>query len=130
MLSKYALVLLVDLAGFILAAAAIIRASGLTGEMTSLDSLLLSLAICGLTLLILSIFMPVLFKFGSEKSRLFMGSSGIVPLLFFYIGKQLGIKAPDPHALQLLAYAAPVFIILVLSISIIISIRIARQKEY
>jgi len=129
-LSKYVLVTLVDLVGFFLAAAAIIRASGLTGEMTSLDSLLLALATCGLTLLILSVFMPVLFEFGAEKSRLFMGFSGIVPLLFFYIGKQLGIKAPDPHSLRLLAYMAPVFIILTLLVSIIVSIRIACQKEY
>jgi len=129
-LSKYILVIFVDLAGFILAAAAIIRASQLTGEMTIRDSMLLSMSVCSFTLLVLSAGMPILYRFGAEKSRIFLGMSGIVPLLLYNIGKMLGISAPGPDVFRILAYTFPVFVVIVLILSIQISIRIARKTEY
>ena len=129
-LSKYILVISVDLAGFILAAAAVIRAFSLTGEMTIRDSLLLSISIGSLTLLVLSAFMPILYRFGAEKSRILLGMSGIVPLLLYKIVKMLGISAPDPNVLRILAYTFPVFVVIILLLSVRISIRIARRTEY
>lgn len=129
-LSKYILVILVDLAGFMLAAAAVIRASKLTGEMTIRDSMLLSISVGSLVLLLLSAVMPILYRFGAEKSRILLGLSGIVPLLLYNIGKMLGISVPDPDVLRILAIAFPVFVIIILILSVQISIRIACKTEY
>lgn len=129
-LSKYLLVLFVDLTGFILAAAAIVRASRLTGEMTTRDSMLLSMSVCSLTILVLSVSMPVLYRFGAEKSRLFLGASGLIPLLLFNIVSMLGIREPDPDVLRLLAYLFPVFVLIILISSILLSIRIVHSKEF
>ena len=121
---------MVDLVGFILAAAAIVRASGLTGEMTPCDSLLLSISVCSLTLLFLSISMPIMYHFGAEKSRFFLGASGLIPLLLFNIVRRLGIREPDPDVLRLLAYLFPIFVLIILIFSVFLSIRIVRRKEF
>lgn len=129
-LSKYAFVILIDLSGFILVAAANAISAGRYDEMTIQDSLLISLTLCGLAIAILSLWMPVLFKFGPTKSRPFLGASGIVPMLFFYLAQQFGIQTPDVHTLRLIAYAAPVLLVVFVILSAMLSIKIMQQKEY
>ena len=128
-LSKYFFVLLFDLAGFILTAAAIIRSNALTGEMTLRDSILTSLSVCSFTLLILSVFMPILYRFGVNKSRLLLGASGLIPLLLFNIAKMLGIREPDPVILRLLAYTFPILVVIILILSVLLSIRIVNRDS-
>jgi len=129
-ISKYAFVIIIDLSGFILAAAANAISAGRYGEMTIQDSLLISLTLCGLAIAILSLWMPVLFKFGPAKSRPFLGLSGIIPMLFLYLAQLLGIQMPDVPTLRIMASAFPVFLVIFVLISALISIRIMQQKEY
>jgi len=129
-ISKYAFVILIDLSGLILAGAANAISASRNGEMTIQDSLLISLTLCGAAIAILSLFLPVLFKFGPTKSRPFLGLSGIVPMIFFYLAQILGIQSPDVHTLRLIAYAAPVFLVVFVILSALLSIKIMHQKEY
>lgn len=129
-ISKYAFVILIDLSGFILIGAANALSASRYGEMTIQDSLLVSLALCGAAIAILSLWMPVLFKFGPTKSRPFLGASGIIPMILFYLAQILGIQSPDVHTLRLIAYAAPVFLVVFVILSALLSIKIMDQKEY
>jgi ABC-2 type transport system permease protein len=129
-ISKYAFVILIDLSGLILAGAANAISASRYGEMTIQDSLLISLTLCGAAIAILSLWMPVLFKFGPTKSRLFLGLSGIVPMIFFYLAQLFGIQTPDVPTQRLIACAFPVFLVICVLLSALLSIKIMRQKEY
>lgn len=129
-ISKYAFVILIDLSGLILAGAANAISASRYGEMTIQDSLLISLTLCGAAIAILSLWMPVLFKFGPTKSRPFLGLSGIVSMTFFYIAQLCGVQAPDVPTMRLIACAFPAFLVICVLLSALISIKIMRQKEY
>ena len=129
-ISKYAFVILIDLSGFILVGAANAVSASKYGEMTIQDSLLISISLCGAAIAIMSVWLPVLFKFGPTKSRPFLGASGIVPMTFFYIAQMCGIQPPDLHTLRIIASVFPVFLIICVLLSALLSIKVMQQKEY
>ena len=129
-ISKYAFVILIDLTGFILIGAVNAISASRYGEITIQDSLLISLTLCGVAIAVLSLWMPVLFKFGTIKSRPFLGLSGIVPMIFLYLAQLFGIQSPDAAALRLMACAAPVLVVVFVILSALFSIKIMHQKEF
>lgn len=129
-ISKYAFVIIIDLFGLILAGAANALSAKKYGGMTIQDSLLISITLCGGAIAVLIFWMPVLFKFGTIKSRTFLGLSGIIPMIFFYMAQLCGIQSPDVHTLRIIACAFPVFLSICVLLSALISIKIMQQKEY
>lgn len=93
--------------------------------------------VLGIGFLYLSFILPLLFKFGVEKARIFLMLGYLVPLIFGYgivfLAKKFQITMPDERMLEELiikgAIALPIIGIICLGISSSISIRIFQKTE-
>ncbi|WP_340008936.1 ABC-2 transporter permease [Paenibacillus sp. FSL K6-0276] len=90
-----------------------------------------SLVFLGLGILVLSLTLPILFKFGVEKGRILMMLIFFVPAGIIMLLPNLGLSftRPSENLLKMLTYAAPVALIAIALISIMVSIRIYQRKE-
>jgi ABC-2 type transport system permease protein len=92
--------------------------------------LLLSTAVSiGVGLLIVSILLPLIFRFGVEKSRLMLVGVVLVPLGLTYLLKLLRIPLPDLSVLATQAWLMPLVGLIILGLSYFISAAIFQRKE-
>ena len=87
-------------------------------------------ALLGIALLFLSINMPVMFKFGTEKGRLIYMGLAVLAVLLPTLFQSGAIGPPPAMLLETFVYAFPVFAVLCFLLSIRISIGIYRKKEF
>ena len=99
------------------------------GFLVSLGGLVVS-AIGNIIILAL----PILFKYGVEKGRLFIVVIAVIPsLLVALLGSTLktsGTLMPSAELLQAILYSSPLFTLATFLISFRISVGICRKKEY
>ncbi len=101
-----------------------------TGEMNTWSAFRMILAMGGIAAVFLALIMPLLFKFGVEKARLLMFLLIFIPVAAGYGITKLGIKMPDKNILDLLTYLSPLFVLVIVCISIAISVKIYTRKEF
>ena len=90
---------------------------------------LISCGLSALALVYMSLVMPILFRFGVEKGRLLMmillfGAAGLITFLSINSG-----SLPSAQTLELAAKLSPIVVIVVLSLSFLLSLKIYTKKE-
>ena len=133
-LSKYVLGFLVSLGGLVVSAVGNIIILALTNGENALESWLTIIGFLELGVIFLSIIIPILFKYGVEKGRLFIVVIAVIPsLLVALLGSTLktsGTLMPSAELLQAILYSSPLFTLAIFLISFRISVGICRKKEY
>lgn len=133
-LSKYVLGFLVSLGGLVVSAIGNIIILALTNGENALESWLTIIGFLELGVIFLSIIIPILFKYGVEKGRLFIVVIAVIPsLLVALLGSTLktsGTLMPSAEPLQAILYSSPLFTLAIFLISFRISVGICRKKEY
>ena len=133
-LSKYVLGFLVSLGGLVVSAIGNIIILALTNGENALESWLTIIGFLELGVIFLSIIIPILFKYGVEKGRLFIVVIALIPsLLGALLGSTLktsGTLMPSAELLQAILYSSPLFTLAIFLISFRISVGICRKKEY
>ena len=133
-LSKYVLGFLVSLGGLVVSAIGNIIILALTNGENALESWLTIIGFLELGVIFLSIIIPILFKYGVEKGRLFIVVIAVIPsLLVALLGSTLktsGTLMPSAELLQAILYSSPLFTLAIFLISFRISVGIYRKKEY
>lgn len=133
-LSKYVLGFLVSLGGLVVSAIGNIIILALTNGENALESWLTIIGFLELGVIFLSIIIPILFKYGVEKGRLFIVVIAVIPsLLVALLGSALktsGTLMPSAELLQAILYSSPLFTLAIFLISFRISVGICRKKEY
>lgn len=124
-LSKYVLGLLMDVLGFVTTLIFFVLAG------TRMQEALIAQCIFQiLSLGLLSVQLPVIFKFGVEKARLTVMMVVLFPVLLVYLAAQAGIRLPDFETLVYLIYLGPVIGLCLLALSAAISVQIYKGKEF
>ncbi|SHN75554.1 ABC-2 transporter permease [Desulfitobacterium chlororespirans] len=98
-----------------------------TGEIAIGEMIIMTLALGGVGLFSLALILPLLFKFGVEKSRLIML---LIPSVIIIMLPQLGIEPPSAQTLRFLGYLSPLLIAGILLLSVKISVGIYNKKEF
>ena len=133
-LSKYVLGFLVSLGGLVVSAIGNIIILALTNGENALESWLTIIGFLELGVIFFSIIIPILFKYGVEKGRLFIVVIAVIPsLLVALLGSTLktsGTLMPSAELLQAILYSSPLFTLAIFLISFRISVGICRKKEY
>ena len=133
-LSKYVLGFLVSLGGLVVSAIGNIIILALTNGENALESWLTIIGFLELGVIFLSIIIPILFKYGVEKGRLFIVVIAVIhSLLVALLGSTLktsGTLMPSAELLQAILYSSPLFTLAIFLISFRISVGICRKKEY
>ena len=133
-LSKYVLGFLVSLGGLVVSAIGNIIILALTNGENAWESWLTIIGFLELGVIFLSIIIPILFKYGVEKGRLFIVVIAVIPsLLVALLGSTLktsGTLMPSAELLQAILYSSPLFTLAIFLISFRISVGICRKKEY
>ena len=133
-LSKYVLGFLVSLGGLVVSAIGNIIILALTNGENALESWLTIIGFLELGVIFLSIIIPILFKYGVEKGRLFIVVIAVIPsLLVALLGSTLktsGTLMPSAELLQAILNSSPLFTLAIFLISFRISVGICRKKEY
>ena len=133
-LSKYVLGFLVSLGGLVVSAIGNIIVLSLTNWENAWESWLTIIGFLELGVIFLSIIIPILFKYGVEKGRLFIVVIAVIPsLLVALLGSTLktsGTLMPSAELLQAILYSSPLFTLATFLISFRISVGICRKKEY
>ena len=133
-LSKYVLGFLVSLGGLVVSAIGNIIILALTNGENALESWLAIIGFLELGVIFLSIIIPILFKYGVEKGRLFIVVIAVIPsLLVALLGSTLktsGTLMPSAEFMQAILYSSPLFTLAIFLISFRISVGICRKKEY
>lgn len=93
------------------------------------ESLLLYAAMIGIAVFFISLLMPAIVKFGTEKARIYMLAIVMVPTLLVMMIAKSGVPMPSEQTLMHIAYALPVVILLLAVGSILLSISIFKRKE-
>ena len=93
------------------------------------ESLLLYAAMIGIAVFFISLLMPAIVKFGTEKARIYMLAIVMVPTLLVMMIAKSGVPMPSEQTLMHFAYALPVVILLLAVGSILLSISIFKRKE-
>ena len=136
--SKYLLLLLLNIAGAVMSllilgiVSAVRHTVDFAGELGSVG------VIAGLMMVMFSILMPLLFKYGVEKARMLMIVCFLIPTLIIlgasYLSKQIpGGMAVFSSLEQLVTnsfWAVPIIGVLALILSALCSIRIMERKDF
>lgn len=129
-LSKYVFGILLELGSMVIVALLSAGIVTYTKEMDIKDALNVMLVVNGIGVLFLSVILPLLLKFGVQKARLIMFILIVIPTVIAYFYEKLNFSVPSPETLKILAYLSPVFLLIIVLLSIVISIRIYEKKEF
>ncbi len=128
-LSKYLLTLLLALGGAVISLIILLTAS-LTGNGISvIEALATVYGLFWVSLVFTGILLPLTYKFGVEKSRLFVFAIFGLPTLGVYFLHNAGVQMPDAAALTVLAWLSPFILAAVFTVSCLISQRIYMGKD-
>lgn len=128
-LSKYFLGVICSLAATLIVTLGNIVIS-LIGETEIFVQMLSSLGFIMVAILFIALVLPIMFKFGVEKGRIFMIMIAAVPTLIIMMLPKIGFQLPSEEALTILAYFSPLIVIGLLLLSIRISMGIYNRKEF
>ncbi|MGM9975012.1 MAG: ABC-2 transporter permease [Clostridiaceae bacterium] len=93
------------------------------------ESLLTMYSLAAVACIFISILMPLIYKFGVERSRIMVIGCVAIPFGLVYIIQKLGIEPPSESILMLLLKISPLIVILIMYISYLVSCNIYNKKE-
>ena len=128
-LAKYLLGLIVILIGAAVSLAISLLYSLYSPQLTLLQQLAVVGAICGIGLVMISVLLPLIFKFGVEKSRILLILVCLVPTLVAIGAVRADIPMPSAQMLSFLIKLSPLAVILIYFLSYLISLSIYKKKE-
>lgn len=128
--SKYLLGILFDMAGLLIVIPTNLIMTVVNGDMKMREQLMISLGVSGVALIYLALILPILFKLGVEKGRILMLAVFLVPMAVVFLVGKTHINLPSEQTINRLLYLLPIFIIALLIVSILISVRIYEKKEF
>lgn len=128
-ISKYVLSMLLAITACIISGSIAYFAILPISKMSTVEFLISSYLIFAVSILFLSILLPLIYKYGVEKSRLLLFVVISIPMLIGILFKQLGINLPDENQLINLLKVSPFIIIVALIISGFISCRVYKNKD-
>jgi hypothetical protein len=102
----------------------------LTHKVDIVETLCMILIFGGVAITFLSIVLPLFFKFGMEKGRLIMMIVVFLPTILAFVISKSGIQPPSKNILDMLPYALPISVVVIVFLSIQISIAIYNKKEF
>lgn len=104
-----------------------------THRQNSLDNLVPNAAALGIGILFISILLPILIKFGSEKGRYIIMPIYLIPSIIIYVLATISnfhIKLPPENVLVVLFSISPFISLVFYGISYLFSVRIYEKKEF
>ena len=128
-MSKYLLALILSLMGVVLSVLFSLLFSLIKGGTNMLESLLTTYALFAIAILFLSILLPLIYRFGSEKSRLMMFAVFLIPAGIVVALVKMNVPMPTEDQMMLLLKLSPILLVLFSTISFLVSCRIYRNKE-
>lgn len=128
-ISKYILSILLSIIALIISATTSYFFILPISNMSTTEFLLSSYLIFAIAILFISTLLPLIYKYGVEKSRLLTFVVISIPVLIGIILNQLGIKLPNENQFMNLLKISPIIISIVLFISSLISCRIFKNKD-
>ncbi len=97
----------------------------------SLDQVQVGLAILSGGMIFLSIYLPICFRFGTEKARYMIITISFMPTTIILILKKLNLLSePKEETLLLLVQLLPIIGLFIVFLSVMISIQVIKNKEY
>ena len=128
-LSKYVLSLLLIATGIFLSTTISYIIILINSDIGLPQLLLTSYIIFFLSTIFISIVLPLIFRFGVEKSRLMMMTVIGIPFGLFYLVTRLGFQLPNEDQFMNIIKLSPIFLILFLFISFNTSFKIYKNKD-
>lgn len=98
-------------------------------NMNTLELLLVASIVFEISLLYSFVILPLIYKHGLEKVRILMVGVFAVPSFIIFLFVKSGVNMPSQSQLLLLLKLSPIFVILVLFVSLNISYRIFCKKD-
>jgi len=127
--SKYLLGLLAAAAGAVFAL--LLGGVGTLFFPASFGESALATGVCFcVALIMIAVLLPLIYKFGTEKSRYLMMVIFLGPTLAIIIANQLGAKMPDESALGIVLIALPFAAAALYAGSYFLAVNICGKKEY
>lgn len=122
--SKYLLGLIASAAAFVLC-----LPFGLLAKEPFSDTLLMNLLFFGIGIFYQSILLPILFRVGTEKSRIIMMAAMLIPTILILVLVRSGVPMPGGRFLSLLPYAGAVLLAALYCASVSLSLHIYQEKD-
>ena len=128
---KYTLGALFSLVGVLVSFLSIVVLSLIKGSVITTDDLISCYLMLSITVLFNTLLLPLIFKFGVEKSRLFIMAIFAVPTAAFLVISNTGVSLPSlpESTAELLLYLTLPFSLALFYASFHISCAIFRKKE-
>lgn len=132
--SKYALLVLLALSGGIISIIFGFIISKFIGVTNYKELLLTSGGVALASLFLFSILLPIIFKLGTEKARIFMMLIFAIPAILVTglssFLKDLSIPMPTEEQIKYLGYVSPIIVLIFFVISYQISVSILNKKDF
>ncbi len=128
-LSKYLLAIILSATGVIVSTAIAYILRLYTGGFNTLDLMLQFYSVFAVSILFVSIILPLIYIFGVEKTRLLMMAVVAIPMSIIYLFNQMGIPMPSDSQFMTLLKISPLILIIFLFTSISISNRIYKRID-
>lgn len=125
-MSKYLLGLIFLAAAFVIS----ILLNMFFSDMPIAENIITSLVNISAGLILMASIFPLLFKFGVEKGRILMMIVIFIPVAAVVMISKLGVPMPGEEQLKHLIYYLPILGAMAFIISIYVSMRIYRKKEF
>ena len=127
--SKYLLALILTLIGTGISIAIGLAYRLFTHSGDMLEALTVSYALFAVGLIFASVLLPLIFKFGVEKSRLLLIAVFAIPTAAFVALSSAGVKLPGEQTISRLFAFSPLILVAALALSYASSCAIYRKKE-
>lgn len=128
-MSKYILSILLSIVSiiisFIIAYVLILPRS----NMGKIELLLVTYAVFTISILFVSITLPLIYKFGVERTRLITMGIFAIPVAIFVVLNKIGVALPNENQLVFLLKLSPLILLIILLSSVLLSYRIYKNKD-
>lgn len=98
-------------------------------NLNPLEFLLSAYSVFSIAIILLSVMLPLIYKYGVEKSRMLLFVVVSVPILIGIFFNEMGLTLPNENQIMNLFKASPFIIIMIVFISYFTSCRIYKNKE-
>ncbi len=129
-LEKYILSIILSLCGVLLSAVMVLMMSLVTQQKVSSEVFLSIGMVFFVGMILVSFFIPLLYRFGSEKARLMLFLFFAIPFILIFLIEQFFPSLPDVINFETVIKLTPFLTIVVMSLSFVISNRIVKKKEF
>ncbi len=128
-MSKYLLSIIFIVLGAALSFVIVFAMSNIKNSVNLWELLLQTYSVSAVAIIFISVLMPLLYKFGVEKSRIMIMAVFAIPTLLVVLLSKLGIAKPSEDQLMFLLKMSPIIVIAVMMVSVFISYNIYKKKD-